>query len=154
MSLVKVKKNGSAFPKLVNDFFETDFFARPSLLDFDGGLSRLSMLAEVPSVNIIENEQDYKFELAAPGLDKKDFKIETDNNTLTISSEKKEEKKEEKENYSRKEFSYESFCRSFQLPENSIPDKIDARYENGILKLTLPKKEVTISQPKKEIKVS
>lgn len=154
MSLVKVKRNGSLFPKLVTDILDTDLFTRPSLLDFDGGLSRLGMLANLPSVNITENTKDFKIELAAPGLEKKDFKIETDNDTLTISSEKKEEKKEEKENYRRHEFSYEGFSRSFQLPENSLPEKMEAKYENGLLKLRLPKKEATVHKPKKEIKVA
>lgn len=154
MSLLKTKRNGDLFPKLVSNLFDTDFFTRPSLLDFEGGLSRLNMLANYPSVNIAEHDKDFKIELAAPGLEKKDFKIETDNDMLTISSEKKHEKKEEKENYRRQEFSYESFSRSFQLPENSLPEKIEAKYEDGLLKLTLPKKEVTIHKPKKEIKVA
>lgn len=153
MSLVKAKRNGDLFPKLVSNLFDTDLFTTPSLLDFEGGLSRLKMLTNFPSVNITENDKDFKIELAAPGLEKKDFKIETDNDTLTISSEKKEEKKEEKENYRRQEFSYESFSRSFQLPENSLPEKIEAKYENGLLQLTLPKKEVSVHKPKKEIKV-
>jgi HSP20 family protein len=152
MSLL-VKKNGSTFPDLVSDFFDTDLVLTPNLFDFGG--SRLSGLStSLPSVNIAEDEKSFKFELAAPGLEKKDFKVETDNGTLTISSEKQKESKEEKENYKRREFSYSSFSRSFQLPENSIPDKIDAKYENGVLRLTLPKKEVTISKPKKEIKIS
>lgn len=154
MSLVKLKRNGDLFPKLVSNLFDTDLFTRPSLLDFEGGLSRLKALTNFPSVNITENDKDFKIELAAPGLEKKDFKIETDNDTLTISSEKKEEKKEEKENYRRQEFSYESFSRSFQMPENSLPEKIEAKYEDGLLKLTIPKKEVTVHQPKKEIKVA
>lgn len=153
MTLVKTKTNGNLFPRLVRDFFDTDFFNTPSIFDFNGGLSRFTWPV-VPSVNITENSKDFKIELAAPGLEKKDFKIEVDNGVLTISSEKKKEEKEEKENYSRREFSYESFSRSFGLPENSLPDKIDAHYENGILKLTLPKKEITVSKPKKEIKVA
>ena len=154
MSLLKTKRPTNLFPKLVNNLFEADFFNSPSLLDFEEGLSRLNMLANYPSVNIAEHDKDFKIELAAPGLEKKDFKIETDNDMLTISSEKKHEKKEEKENYRRQEFSYESFTRSFQLPENSLPEKIEAKYEDGLLKLTLPKKEVTIHKPKKEIKVA
>jgi HSP20 family protein len=148
-----VKRNGNLFPSLVSDFFDTDLALRPSLFDFDGGLLK-GLKTNLPSVNITEDEKNFKFELAAPGLEKKDFKVETDNGTLTISSEKEKESKEEKENYCRREFSYSSFSRSFQLPENSLPEKIDAKYENGVLKLTLPKKEVTVAKPKKEIKVS
>lgn len=152
-TLVKKNGNGSLFPALVNDFFDTDFFATPRLFDIDRGLTRFGWPA-IPSVNIVENDKDFKIELAAPGLEKKDFKIEVDNHTLTISSEKQKEEKEERENYRRKEFSYQSFSRSFDLPDNSLPEKIDAHYENGILKLTLPKKEASISKPKKEIKIS
>ena len=152
MSLL-VKRNESLFPSLVSDFFDTDLALRPSLFDFDGGLLR-GFRNNLPDVNITEDEKNIKFELAAPGLEKKDFKVETDNGVLTISSEKEKESKEERENYFRREFSYRGFMRSFQLPENSLPEKIDAKYENGILRLTLPKKEVTISKPKKEIKVA
>lgn len=152
MSLL-VKRNESLFPSLVSDFFDTDLALRPSLFDFDGGLLR-GFRNNLPDVNITEDEKNFKFELAAPGLEKKDFKVETDNGVLTISSEKEKESKEERENYFRREFSYRGFMRSFQLPENSLPEKIDAKYENGILRLTLPKKEVTISKPKKEIKVA
>ena len=152
MSLL-VKKNGSSFPSLVSDLFDTDVVFRPSLFDLSGGL--LSGLnANLPSANISEDEKSFKIELAAPGLEKKDFKVETDNGTLTISSEKKQETNDEKENYRRREFSYRSFSRSFQLPENSLPEKIDAKYEGGILRLTLPKKEITTLKHKKQIKVS
>jgi len=152
MSLIV--RNRAALPSLVSDFFNTGRLfpslldADTDLFDFDGG----SLL--VPGANIIENEKDFKIELAAPGLEKKDFKVEVNNGVLTISAEKKEEKKEENENYKRREFSYNSFSRSFTLPDNSVPDKIDAKYENGVLRLVLPKKEVTISKPAKQIKVA
>lgn len=154
MSLVKTKTNGDLFPQSVSDFFNTDFFGRPSIFDFNGNFPRFNLLNKVPSVNITETSEGYEVEIAAPGLTKKDFKIETDNDLLTISSEKKDEQEEEKENYWRKEFSYHSFSRSFHLPKNSLPEKIEAKYEDGILKLTLPKKEVSASKPKKEIKVA
>ncbi len=153
MSLL-VKRNNMALPSIVSDFFNggsslsrvLDF--DKSLFDFDGG----TLL--VPKANIIENGKDFKIELAAPGLERKDFKVEIENNVLTISAEKEEEKKEEDKNIRRREYSYSSFSRSFILPENSLTDKIDAKYEDGILRLTLPKKEITISKPVKEIKVS
>lgn len=155
MTLVKTKRNGNGnvFPKLVNDFFDTDFFRTPGILGWNGGSSGYG-LPSGPSVNISETSKDYTIELAAPGLEKKDFKVEIDNGVLTISSEKEREEKEENKNYCRQEYSFQSFSRSFDLPENSLPEKIDAHYENGILKLTLPKKEITISNPKKEIKVA
>jgi HSP20 family protein len=147
MSLL-VKRNGNFFPSVINDLFDTDLLS-PELFNFEGSLP-----SRIPSVNITEGDKNFKIELAAPGFDKKDFKVETDNGMLTISSEKEKEEKEDTENYRRREFSYSSFRRSFQLPENSIQDKIEAKYENGVLKLTLPKKEISISKPKKEIKIA
>ena len=79
-------------------------------------------------------------------MEKKDFKIALDNGMLTISAEKKEESKEEKENFTRREFTFNRFSRSFRMPDNCLPDKIDAKYENGLLLLTLPKKEITITK--------
>ncbi len=151
MSLVV--RNRSLMPSLVDNLLETNGFFSPSIFDFDGG--RIDLGAPLmPDANIIENEKDYRIELAAPGLEKKDFKVEISNGILSVSAEKEEEEVEEGENYKRREFAYNSFCRSFTLSDNSLPDKIDAKYENGILRLSLPKKEVTISKPKKEIKVS
>jgi HSP20 family protein len=92
--------------------------------------------------------------MAAPGLQKKDFKVAVLNGMLTVSTEKNEELKTEYENYTTREFSYNAFSRSFRLPENCIPEKIDAKYDNGILHLSIPKKEVTPpEQMTKEIKV-
>jgi HSP20 family protein len=147
-----VKRNGNIIPSFVTDFFDADPFFRPSFLNFSGG-AQSGWFPNIPSANIIENGKDYKIELAAPGLTKKDFKIEVDNDVLTISSEKKDEKEEKGDEFRRKEFSYQSFTRSFQLPENSVTDKIDAKYEDGILKLVLPKKTQSPPKQKKEIKV-
>lgn len=97
----------------------------------------------VPATNILEKENEFHIELAAPGMKKEDFKINLENNVLTISSEQKSETKEENENYTRKEFHYGSFCRSFTLPKNVETEKIKASYEDGILKVDLPKKEET-----------
>ena len=94
-----------------------------------------------PAVNIQEDEKQFTLELAAPGLQKDDFKINLDNQLLTISKEATEEKEEVKENYTRKEFVYNSFSRSFRLPKFILADKIKADYKNGILKLSLPKDE-------------
>lgn len=148
-----LRKNRSMIPSVMSDLLDTGRFFTPDVFDIDTDLLNLTS-SSVPSVNIIENPSDFKVELAAPGMDRKDFKIEIDNNSLTISGEKKEERKEDTENYRRREFSYNAFNRSFDLPENVIADKIDAKYENGILHLSLPKKEVTILKPKKEIKIS
>ncbi|SKB43479.1 Hsp20/alpha crystallin family protein [Dyadobacter psychrophilus] len=153
MSLVK--RNGSLFPKLLlNDFFDNNTVDISAMFDFDSDFSRYGLSAKIPSVNITENNENYSIQLAAPGLEKKDFKIEVENDMLTISSKKEQESDEEKDNYRRREFSYQSFSRSFQLPENSQTDKIEAQYQDGILKLTLPKKEITLPAPKKEIAIA
>jgi len=95
----------------------------------------------MPSVNIQENKDDFSVTLAAPGLKKEDFKIEMDGHQLTISSEKEETADTMEEKYSRKEYNYSSFSRSFTLPESVDANKITANYQNGILHLQLPKKE-------------
>ena len=142
--------NGRVFPKFIDDFFNTDRF----LIDFDSSFPNLNFKNILPDANIVENKKEFKIDLAAPGLDKKDFKIEMKNGMLTISAEKEEESKTEDENYLSREFSYSSLYRTFALPDNLIADKIDAKYENGVLKLKLPKSEVSIQEPIKHIKVS
>jgi HSP20 family protein len=131
-------RKSESLPSVFNDFF------RPweSLFDLNGG-SLLNSLNPVsmPSVNIVENKDNYEVSLAAPGMKKDDFKIDLDANTLTISAEKEEKKEENAERYTRKEFNYASFSRSFSLPDWVNKDKIDASYENGLLKLVLPKTE-------------
>lgn len=110
----------------------------------------------LPAVNLSENDNEYLIEVAAPGMEKGDFKISLDNDLLSISSEKKEEKKEEKKGkYSRREFSYQSFQRTFTIPDNLVDgDKIKASYNEGILHVTLPKREETKPKPAREIKIS
>jgi HSP20 family protein len=107
-----------------------------------------------PAVNINETSKEFNLEFAAPGFKKDDFKVNIDDNVLTISAETKSEKNEETKKYTRKEYSYNSFTRSFTLPENVNTENIDAKYDNGILKLSVPKKEETKALPKKEIKVA
>jgi HSP20 family protein len=99
-------------------------------------------------VNIRENEKAYTIEVIAPGLDKGDFKVNMDNNLLTISAEKKNETNNEGERMVRKEFTYRSFARTFTLDDTIEADNIQARYENGVLMIELPKKEEAIIQPK------
>ena len=110
----------------------------------------------VPSVNIRETPQEYIIDVAAPGLLREDFKLEVDNHTLTISAEKEEEKEERKEKngYSRREYSYNSFSRSFALPENVREGEIDARYDKGILTVKVPKSKSTSTKPVQRIQVS
>lgn len=120
-------------PTVFDDFF------KPWNEWFEGGLWGRTM--NIPAVNIMEQKDDFLVALAAPGLKKEDFKIDVEGNMLTISCEK-EEKKEEKElKFTRKEYNFTSFERSFTLPDEVNKEKIEARYEEGVLKLFLPKKE-------------
>jgi HSP20 family protein len=93
----------------------------------------------MPAVNIREDEKSFTLDLAVPGIDKKDLKIEINEDIITISSEQKVEKEENRDDFKRREFSYSSFCRSFYLPENVNKDKIEANYKDGILTVILPK---------------
>jgi len=147
MSLVKTNKSRNTFPSLFNSFFENDAF-------LTNGWFEKELNQSLPALNITETTNEFAIELAAPGYNKSDFKITSEEGVLTITAEKQEETNNQNKRFTRKEFSYESFTRSLQLPENSIPDKIDARYENGLLKLSLPKKEIKVSPVKKEIKVA
>ena len=122
-------------PTIFNDLF------KPWDEWFDNGIWFKTM--NVPSVNIKEEKEQFIVSLAAPGLKKDDFKIKIDENMLTISSEKETEDKEENEKYTRKEYSYESFTRSLSLPDEIKKDKIDAKYEDGILKIILPRTEAS-----------
>ena len=116
-----------------------DFFKPWSQWFDDGGLTNRRM--NIPAVNIKENGNHYTVTLAAPGLKKDDFKIDVEGNMLTISSEKEENKEEKYEKFTRKEYSYSSFSRSFTLPEDVKEEAIEATYENGVLNLRLPRKE-------------
>ena len=108
----------------------------------------------LPSVNIKESDEAFMVEVAAPGLDKKDFKIEVHNNLLTISSEKQEENEAKNGNYTKREFSYQSFCRSFTLPTTANGDNISAGYDKGILTVTIPKKEEAKPKPARMIEIN
>lgn len=107
----------------------------------------------LPAVNVKETDDTYEIIMAAPGLEKNDFKIDVNGSLLTISAKKDEKKEEKDETYSRREYSYTSFSRSFSLPEDIFKDKIDANYMNGELRLTLPKKEEAKTMPHQKINV-
>ncbi len=108
----------------------------------------------IPSVNIKENEKEFTIELAAPGLKKEDFKINLNENILSISSQKEVKSEEVKDSYVRKEFNYTAFSRSFKLPENKIEnDNIEAKYTDGILTVVVPKLAQSITKRAKEIAV-
>ena len=149
MSLVKY--SNSRYPSRYNRFYNDDLF--DDLFNWNNRHVH-NQRGSSPSVNIKENEDGFSLEMATPGLQKEDLKIEVNNDILTISSERKEENKEEKENFSRREFSYQSFSRSFTLPETVNSDDIKAKYENGILNVSIPKKEEAKPKEKVEIAIS
>ncbi len=120
---------------------------------FSEALNKNLTVNKIPGVNILETEADYKIELAAPGLTKEDFQINLKKDTLSVWAEKKTTEIEAGKDYTRKEFDYYSFARSFVLPESVDGDKITAEYTNGILNITIGKKDESKSATK-EIKVS
>ena len=154
MSLVKFK-NKPLSNLLPSSFFDLDDF-------FENRLWSTGMLtdkfwngkATEPALNIIETDEDFEIELAAPGFSKKDFKVNVDNGCLNISAEKSESKKESKKNFTRQEFSYNAFERSLKLPESVLEEKIKAHYEDGILSFKLVKKEEAKKHKPKMIEVS
>jgi HSP20 family protein len=129
---------------LIGNLFDNDF----------GRLMPGSNYCGLPSANVIENEDAFVLELAAPGMKKDDFKIDLENSQLTISHEQKEEHEETEKNFTRREFHFGSFSRSFVLPKTVDTEKISAEYKNGILYLNLPKKEEEKARLKREIKIS
>ena len=134
--------NRNALTDLFSNIFDSDF------------VDNFNRRALDPAANIMENPDSFELDLAAPGMKKEDFKINLENNILTISSETQDEKVEESKNYTRKEFFFGSFSRSFTLPKTIDLEKIKADYENGILKVMLPKKEEAKLDIKKEIRIS
>ena len=136
MSLIK--RNGQSIPTiraLFDDFFNRELFNW-------GNNNFSSTSTTVPSVNVRETADNYEVALAVPGMDKTDFTVTLDGNLLTISSSKEKKEENDNGNYIRREFSYQSFQRSFELPKHVVDDQnINARYEHGILHLTIPKKE-------------
>lgn len=139
-----IRRNPNVLPSLLDEFFKPDWF---------GGSE--GMNANLPAVNISENEAGFELELAAPGMKKDDFNIEVDKNVLTISNERTSTMEEEskEKNFSRREFYYSSFKRSFNLPETVNTEAIKAAYNDGILKLEIPKKEEALPKPKRMIEI-
>lgn len=149
MTLVRTKNQDlfPSFSNLFDEFFNTEL----------GNWRRSnysSTSTTLPRVNISENEKEFSIEMAAPGMKKDDFHVEVDNDMLTIHSEVSRENEEKDNNYTRKEFSYQSFKRSFFLPEMVEADKIKAKYTDGILSLIIPKKEEGKRKPVKSISIS
>lgn len=142
-----VKWNNRSVPALSNlfeDFFNGNHFNLVSSRDEK----------TAPAVNIKETDRDYIVEVAAPGFEKKDFNVQINDNQLIISSEKEIENEEKDEHFNKREFSYSSFHRTFTLPEIVKADMITAKYDNGILKLVIPKMDEAVTKPVREIKIS
>ena len=140
--------NRPGMTNLFDDFFSRDLW--------NWGLANNSTTnTTIPAVNIKESPENFEVEMAAPGMRKEDFKVELDGNTLTISSEIKNETEEnEGERYTRREFSYQSFQRTFTLPKNVVDvDQIHAKYENGVLHLLIPKREEARQKPPRMIEI-
>ena len=136
------------YPSVFDQLFDTDLFDWNNRNYSDTNTT-------LPSVNIKENADAFKVEMAVPGFDKKDFKIELDHNVLTISSEKKVENEHKHgEHFARREFSYRSFSRSFTLPDAANGDKISAKYDNGILNVEIPKREEAKPKPMRQIAIA
>jgi len=145
MTLIR-RTNGSLFPSIpsiFDDFLTRDFHPRfPS-----AGFTR-------PAANVKETDNNYSIEVAVPGMNREDFNIELDNNILVISSEKKDTQETSEGEFTRKEFSYQSFSRAFTLPEKVVnSDKIEAKYADGILYITVPKREEAKTKPARSIKI-
>ena len=147
MGTQALAKVAERMPSVFDDFFKpwNEWF------DNDGLRGRAM---NVPAVNITEHKDEYQVSLAAPGLKKDDFKIDVNGNMLTISSEKEENKEEKDKRFTRKEYSYSSFSRSFTLPEEINKEKIVAKYEDGVLKLSLPRKAQAKMPSAKQIAVT
>ncbi|MCZ4696188.1 Hsp20/alpha crystallin family protein [Ancylomarina euxinus] len=146
MTLVK-RNSDNSFPSLFDNFFSRDW------MDWNNS-NYSSTNTTLPAVNVRENDHEFTIEVAAPGMKKDDFNIHLENNQLSISSEIKSEKESKDGKYSRKEFSYQSFQRSFRLPVDLIDgDKISAKYNEGILSIHLPKKEEAKPKPSRMISI-
>lgn len=137
-----IRKQPPFFASLIDDFINTDW-----------NLKVPTFSGTVPAVNIKELDSQFEIELAVPGMKKDDFEIEVEDGVLSISSTQEEEQVNEKGKFTRREFSYSSFRRSFTLPDSVDPTKIDATYKEGVLLVLLPKHKEAQPQPKKLIKI-
>lgn len=150
MTKIALRSNGGrlgvpGFSNLIENFFDNEF-----PVFFNEGWTKNAL----PSVNIKDTKEAYQIEVAAPGFSKDSFNVKVEDNVLTISGEAKEDKLEEGEKFTRKEFYHSSFKRSFTLPKTIVAEKISAGYENGLLKVTLPKVEEAKAKGAIDVKVS
>ena len=136
--------NRSYVPAYWDDFFNDNFFNQ---------LNSTNSKGHSPAVNVSEDDKGYSIEVAAPGIARKAFNLEIENDVLTISTENKESKEENKQNFLRREFNYQTFKRSFQLSETIDQEQIKASHDAGILTLILPKKEEEVQKAPRQIEV-
>lgn len=145
-----LRTNGNSFPtlpSLIEDFFNRNWM--------DTSTGNRIMSSTMPAVNIYEDNNAFQIEVAAPGLKRDNFNIQLDNYVLTISAERQEEDQKENDQFKRREFFYGSFERTFALPENKVDgEKIEAKYVDGILHITVPKKEEARQKPARQISIS
>ncbi len=145
MAIVRFNRpddNSPVFSRFLENFFneDQDFFSP-------------RITKRVPAVNVSEDNDKFVIEVAAPGMKKDDFNINLDNNVITIEAQREVKNEEKDGNYTRREFCYDSFSRSFTLPESINSDKIDAKYVDGVLNVHLPKKEEAKQKPARQIKI-
>jgi HSP20 family protein len=144
MTLIRrVNNNYPLFQNWMEDFIGT----------IDNGISN-RFRSNVPAVNIAETDNSFQLSFAAPGLEKNDFSINLENDVLTVKSEKESSQNESNTNFTRKEFNFSSFQRSFTLPETADGENIKAGYQNGILNIEIPKKEEAKAKPAREIVIA
>jgi HSP20 family protein len=140
------------YPKLKNSTFypgwADNFFTGPMWPNEESNVG-----VSIPAVNVNEDENLFNIEVAAPGMEKKDFKLDLNHNVLTISSEKMKKKEDDNKIFTRREFSYMSFNRSFTLPDNVNKESIKASYKEGILNISIPKKEESKEKGTKHIEI-
>ena len=142
--MLPIVKHRTFLPNLVDEFFGKDLF--PNVWDY-------SSTSSIPAVNVLETKDDFKIEVAAPGLQKDDFNVDLHNNVLTISSEKEDSKEEQEGKYMRREFGFSSFKRSFTLPNIANTEKVQATHKDGILMISVPKKEEAKEKPIRRIEI-
>ena len=137
-----IRKTTPWFPSLFDEFFTCDF-----------GIDLAPKTPQTPAVNITEKENAFHLELVAPGKEKKDFDVELEEDILSISTNSDSGTVEDNTQFTRREFDYASFNRSFRIPETIDTKNIKANYKNGLLSIVLPKRKEAIPEPKKQIEI-
>jgi len=148
MALIKRPNENLPFRSMLSDLLDNETFFGTDLSNFKNYISNT-----LPATNVKELDNQFQIEMAVPGFSKNDFKINIENDILTISGERKEEKNEKNENYTRREFNYSSFERSFTLPDVADENGIKAEYKDGMLQLVIPKKQEALKKAKKQISI-